>query len=279
MIVEIGTTFLLLSDMAALRKVYRLSPRLLSPYTFCLQSITRSSSFTGAERLWLKRAASTTTASQSLDPTIPDGMEGITVGMEKVEESLVFRDITLGDILRNKHDVNNRSRGKKLSFPIYNVAPGDLVFDGIKLMSEKKIGAVLVRSSKGRADLDDHSLDKYVGIFTERDYLNKVALKGLNSRTTRVEDIMTKSPVIASADERCLSALKKMTSGRFRHIPVVQNNQIIGLVSIGDLVKSLITSFTESVEYLAEYIGGGPARAAGPASSDPSTLKDGQSKP
>jgi len=166
---------------------------------------------------------------------------------------------------------------KKLSFPIYNVAPEDLVFDGIKLMSEKKIGAVLVRS-KGRGDANDHSLEKYVGIFTERDYLNKVALKGLNSRTTRVEEIMTKSPVIASADERCLSALKKMTSGRFRHIPVVQNNQIIGLVSIGDLVKSLITSFTESVEYLAEYIGGGPTRAGADVGVDASILKDKSSK-
>jgi len=123
-------------------------------------------------------------------------------------------------------------------------------------MSDKKIGAVLVRAKSRDGDTDDRSLDKYVGIFTERDYMNKVALKGLNSRTTRVEDIMTKSPIIASVDERCLNALQKMTNGRFRHIPVVQDNKIVGLVSIGDLVKSLLTNFKDSVDYMNEYVGG-----------------------
>eukprot|EP00456_Euglypha_rotunda_P025271 TRINITY_DN2046_c0_g1_i1.p1 TRINITY_DN2046_c0_g1~~TRINITY_DN2046_c0_g1_i1.p1 ORF type:complete len:200 (+),score=16.62 TRINITY_DN2046_c0_g1_i1:129-728(+) len=190
----------------------------------------------------------------------------------KVGDSLVFRDLTLGDILRQKDsDFSRQHRqlsGKRIVAPLFHVSPGDLVFDGIKLMSEKKIGAVLVRN-RSRDDSDDHSLDKYVGIFTERDYMNKVALKGLNSRTTRVEDIMTKNPVLASADERCLNALQKMTNGRFRHIPVVQDNQIIGLVSIGDLVKSLITNFKDSVDYLSEYIGG-----RGIAGQDTSLIKD-----
>jgi CBS domain-containing protein len=194
------------------------------------------------------------------DASIPDGMEGMPELFNRAEESLVFRDTTLGAILRHKEeDFNRQNRqlsGTKPSAPIFHISPGDLVFDGIKLMSEKKIGALLVRNKSRDDDPSDYSLDKYVGIFTERDYMNKVALKGLNSRTTRVEDIMTKSPIIASSDERCLSALQKMTHGRFRHIPVVQGNKIIGLISIGDLVKSLLISFTDSVRYYNDYLEG-----------------------
>jgi len=191
-------------------------------------------------------------------PPVSDGLDDMP-DLAKVGDSLVFRDLTLGDILKQKEvDFQRQHRqlsGKKPVAPIFHISPGDLVFDGIKLMSEKKIGALLVRN-RSRDDLDDHSLEKYVGIFTERDYMNKVALKGLNSRQTVVEDIMTKNPVIGTSDERCLTALQKMTNGRFRHIPVVQGNQIIGLVSIGDLVKSLISNFQDSVEYMKEYIAG-----------------------
>jgi len=197
---------------------------------------------------------------------IPDGMEGIIDGLDTINESLVFSSVPIGDILKGKASEWSRTRpGADPSAAIVSVSEDSTVFDAIKLMTEKKIGAVLVHS----ANEDEKAKDKkYIGILTERDYMTKVALNGLNSRTTKVGRIMTSKPITARADETCLVGLRMMTSGRFRHIPVTENGKVIGILSLGDLVKSILVSFKESVDYLSEYIGG-----TGVAGKDETLLK------
>jgi len=176
---------------------------------------------------------------------IPDGMEvldGMTV--DNLHESLVFSSTKILEVLQSKHaTMDGRS-----SRPIVYVNEDNTVFEAIKAMTEAKIGAVLVRPKGSDED--------FVGILTERDYMNKVALNGLDSRHTPVHRIMTRNPITVRTDETCLTGLKRMTKGRFRHIPVTQSGKIIGILSLGDLVKSVLSSFKDSVDYLSEYIGG-----------------------
>jgi len=177
---------------------------------------------------------------------IPDGMDGMIDGIDNLHESLVFASTKISEILQSKNDEMKDRVAARL--PIVFVTEDQTVFDAIKLMTEKKIGAVLVRSSTPAAE--------FIGICTERDYMNKVALNGLSSRSTKVGQIMTRNPIFVRADETCLSGLKKMTKGKFRHMPVIHEGKVVGILSLGDLVKSLISSFKDSVDYLSEYIGG-----------------------
>jgi len=176
---------------------------------------------------------------------IPDGMEGLIDGFDDLHESLVFSSTKLSDVLQTKHEELEKSG--RASRSIVYVSEDNTVFDAIKAMTENKIGAVLVRPKSG---------EDFTGILTERDYMNKVALNGLDSRHTPVSRIMTRKPITVRSDETCLVALKKMTLGRFRHIPVTQGGKIVGILSLGDLVKNLLSSFKDSVDYLSEYIGG-----------------------
>jgi CBS domain-containing protein len=181
--------------------------------------------------------------------SLPDGMEGLIDGIDDLNESLVFSSTKIGEVLQNKALDWHESRGSTQMTPIVFVTEENTVFEAIKMMTEKKIGAVLVRP-------DDNPDSPFTGILTERDYMNKVALNGFDSRTTKVGRIMTKNPITVRADETCLVGLKKMTKGRFRHIPVTQGGKIVGILSLGDLVKNLLASFKDSVDYLSEYIGG-----------------------
>lgn len=128
---------------------------------------------------------------------------------------------------------------------VLTIAPDATVYDAIKLMGEKNVGALLVT---------EH--DKIVGIFTERDYARKIALRGHSSRDTPVRDIMS-SPVMyvspSQTNEECMAL---MTDNRLRHLPVLDQGRLIGVISIGDLVKDVISEQKFIIEQLEHYISG-----------------------
>jgi CBS domain-containing protein len=140
---------------------------------------------------------------------------------------------TVDSILRHKgHD-------------IWSVSPDDSVFQAISLMADQSIGALVV--------IADGAL---VGIVSERDYARKVVLQGRSSKDTRVRDIMT-SPVFSVGPTHTVDdCMRIITNKRIRHLPVVQGEKILGLVSIGDLVRSVISTQGETIQYLQEYIVG-----------------------
>ncbi len=126
---------------------------------------------------------------------------------------------------------------------VESISPDESVLDAIMQMAEKGIGALVV--------VDDGSL---AGIVTERDYARKVILKGRSSQETPVSDIMTADIVTATSDESVQSCMNKMTDRRIRHLPVVDNDEITGMISIGDLVKAIIADQKEEIEQLEHYI-------------------------
>ncbi len=119
------------------------------------------------------------------------------------------------------------------------------VFDAIKLMADRAVGSLLV--------MDGNAL---VGIVTERDYARKVILKGRASDSTEVGDIMTTDLVTTSASQTVRDCMTLMTEERIRHLPVVEDGQVIGLISIGDLVNAIISDQQEEIEQLGQYISG-----------------------
>lgn len=125
------------------------------------------------------------------------------------------------------------------------VNQSESVFDAISLMAEVNIGAVLVREDETIA-----------GIFTERDYLQKIALKSRSSKNTSVREVMS-SPVISAApDDSVEHCLETMTSCRCRHLPVVEDDELLGIVSIGDLVKVILEQKDSEIQQLSHYITG-----------------------
>lgn len=126
---------------------------------------------------------------------------------------------------------------------VVTIASGATVFEALRRMAEKNIGALLV--------VDD---DAIVGIFSERDYARKIALCDLSSRQTTVRQVMS-SPVIFvtphQTNEECMAM---MTSNRLRHLPVIEEGQLVGLISIGDLVKDIISELEFSNDQLVNYI-------------------------
>lgn len=120
------------------------------------------------------------------------------------------------------------------------------VLDAISLMAEVNVGAVLVKRA---GDL--------VGIFTERDYLQKIALNSLSSRETPVRDVMSSPVITASPRDSIDKCLETMTNCRCRHLPVVENDELLGIVSIGDLVKRMLEEKEFEVRQLSDYIAGG----------------------
>jgi len=128
---------------------------------------------------------------------------------------------------------------------VWSIGPDASVFDALKLMAEKDVGALVV--------LDGGNL---VGIISERDYARKIALLGRASPTTQVKEIMT--PRVASVDpeQNVNECMALVTEKRIRHLPVLENEKLIGLISIGDLVKSIITEQQFIIEQLERYIKG-----------------------
>jgi CBS domain-containing protein len=126
---------------------------------------------------------------------------------------------------------------------IWRVAPDDSVLDAIKMMAEKGVGALLVMDGA-----------KLVGIISERDYARKVILKGKSSEKTPVSEIMTGEVVCAAPDESVEDCMRLMTEKRIRHLPVTQDEKVVGVLSIGDLVKAIIEDQHFTIKQLEMYI-------------------------
>lgn len=128
---------------------------------------------------------------------------------------------------------------------VYSVAPGASVLEAVRQMAERHIGALLV-IEEGRL----------VGILSERDYARKVVLNGRNSASTAVREIMS-APVVTVAPEKTVDdAMRLMTARRIRHLPVVRGEAVLGVVSIGDLVKAVIEDQRHTIDDLRSYIQG-----------------------
>jgi CBS domain-containing protein len=130
---------------------------------------------------------------------------------------------------------------------IYSVSPGTTVFDALTLMAEKNIGALLVLEDK-----------KIAGIFSERDYARKVILKGKASKEITVGEIMTSVVVTVQPSSSVEECMTLMTEHRVRHLPVVEQDELIGVISIGDVVKAMISDKDFMIQQLEHYITGGP---------------------
>ena len=129
---------------------------------------------------------------------------------------------------------------------IISISPAASVFDAILLMADKAIGSLVV--------LDDDA--RLVGIVTERDYARKVIIKGRSSKDTTVEDIMTTKVMTAASDNTVNECMELMTEKKVRHLPVVEDEQVIAMISIGDLVQAIIADQQEEIEHLEHYISG-----------------------
>lgn len=128
---------------------------------------------------------------------------------------------------------------------VHTIAPTASVFDALQLMANKGIGALIVTEG---ADI--------VGIFTERDYARKIALMGRTSVVTQVKDVMTSAVMFVRLDQTSEQCMQLMSNNRLRHLPVVDDGKLVGMISIGDLVKDIISEQKFIIEQLEHYITG-----------------------
>ena len=129
---------------------------------------------------------------------------------------------------------------------IWSTHPEETVFEALKLMAQKGIGALLVMDGM-----------RLVGIFSERDYARKVILKGKSSHETPVHEIMTAKVVFVHPEQSMTECMALMTDKRIRHLPVMEDDQVVGVISIGDVVKEIIVEQGFLIEQLENYITGG----------------------
>lgn len=128
---------------------------------------------------------------------------------------------------------------------VISVAPHRPVFDALVVMAEYKIGALVVLQG-----------EKLVGIFSERDYAREVVLKGRSSKTTQISEVMTEKVLTAKPSDTVEQAMSIMSEKRIRHLPVVENDKVVGMLSIGDLVKETIDYQQRLIKQLESYIRG-----------------------
>ena len=128
---------------------------------------------------------------------------------------------------------------------IWSVEPKATIFEALEVMSEKEIGALLV--------MED---GKLTGIFSERDYARKVILKGKSSKETPVGELMTKKVFYIDPQKTINDCMAMMTAKRIRHVPVIEYNQVMGIVSIGDVVNQIISEQEVTINHLENYITG-----------------------
>lgn len=127
---------------------------------------------------------------------------------------------------------------------VFGIRPDATIIEALQLMADKNVGAVIVLSEDG--DL--------VGILSERDYARKIALRGRTSADTAVSEIMTSSVSTVAPEASIDECMEMMTDGRFRHLPVVEDGQVIGVISIGDVVKAVIERQRALIGDLERYI-------------------------
>nr|WP_229213687.1 CBS domain-containing protein [Dyadobacter psychrotolerans] len=137
--------------------------------------------------------------------------------------------------------------GNKPVNALYSVTQDNTVYEALELMSEKNIGAVLV--------LEDELL---IGIFSERDYARKVILKGKASRDTLIRDVMTSRVITVETDQKIEECMQIMSDKHIRHLPVNQNGELVGIISINDIVSAIIREQKDHIKSLESYISGNP---------------------
>lgn len=128
---------------------------------------------------------------------------------------------------------------------VFSVEPTTIVYSAIETMAQKNIGGLLICEN-----------GKLVGIFTERDYARKLILKGKSSKDTTIGDLMTKNPFTVSLDSSIEECMELMSNRRIRHLPVVENGELIGVISIGDVVRFIIEEQKSIIAHLESYIAG-----------------------
>jgi CBS domain-containing protein len=128
-------------------------------------------------------------------------------------------------------------------YDVWHVSPGTCVYDAIELMAEKHVGALMV--------VED---GKLVGVVSERDYARKVILQGRASKQTPVSEIMTSPAIFLTPEQTVEDGMRIMTENRIRHLPVVEGGKILGVLSIGDLVKWMISAQQQTISQLHNYI-------------------------
>ena len=128
---------------------------------------------------------------------------------------------------------------------IWSITPDASVFQGLEMMAEKGVSGLLILEN-----------NKLVGIFTERDYARKLVLKGKFSRDTKVGDLMTRNVLYIQPKNTIEDCMKLMTAKRIRHLPVLDDGELIGIVTIGDLVKQIISEQENTIHQLENYIAG-----------------------
>ena len=140
-------------------------------------------------------------------------------------------------------NVNNLLQSKKSQ--IISVKPNTSVYDALVLMAEKNIGAVLVTTN-----------DQLVGILSERDYARKIILKGKTSKETKVEEIMTSQFLFVKTEQSVEDCMAIMSDKHIRHLPVLEKGELIGIISIGDVVNAVISEKEFAIKQLENYISG-----------------------
>ena len=138
-----------------------------------------------------------------------------------------------------QHLLDSKGRG------IIAIKPDASVLDAIQLMADKTVGSLLVMEG-----------DELKGIVTERDYARKVIIKGRSSKSTQVGEIMTAKVCTASSEGTVNECMTVMTNRKIRHLPVVDDGVVVGMISIGDLVQAIISDQKEEIEHLEHYISG-----------------------
>lgn len=132
---------------------------------------------------------------------------------------------------------------EKKGHQVYSIKPQTSVYDALQIMMEKNISALLVMEE-----------EKLKGIFTERDYARKLILKGKSSKETMISDIMTTDLLTISPADSIDHCMEIMTEKKIRHLPVIEQNRVSGMISIGDVVKFIIEDQKQTIEHLESYI-------------------------
>lgn len=130
--------------------------------------------------------------------------------------------------------------------PLWSIAPEATVFEAVKLMAEKNIGALPVIAN-----------GRLAGLFTERDYARKIVLHGKSSKETRVREVVSNQVITVTPHDSVEDCMKLMTEKRVRHLPVVQDGKVAGIISIGDLVNWTISAQDAAIAQMEQYIAGG----------------------